>query len=252
MDTTDTEEGLSEISLSFHVKSGSYEGPLELLLDLIEKRKLLVNELSLSQVTDDYIAHIRLNDTFPVEDAANFIGIAATLLLIKSKSLLPTLELRDDEEEDVHDLSHRLKLYEKARSASRELSRIFGVRSMASRGDKKEGPFFSPSRDLELEKLAHALSELLKNKEVIEKLPEVRIRTLVSIEDMMDTLRERVERAMTLSFKDFTGTKTEKVEVIVSFLALLELVKQGSVKVSQYGDFNDIQITSSGTGVPRY
>lgn len=248
----ETEEITQASPAPFTVKSGAYEGPLEFLLDLIEKRKLLVNELSLSQVTDDYITHVRSAETFPMEDAANFIAVAATLLLIKSRSLLPTLELSSDEEEDVEDLKRRLELYEKARNASRELSRIFGTRVMVSRGDKKEEPLFSPSRDFSLEALSSALAEVLKNKEVVEKLPEARIRPLVSIEEMMDTLSERVQRAMTLSFNEFTGSKTEKVEVIVSFLALLELVKQGSVEVLQYGDFNDIQITNTSTGVPRY
>ena len=248
----ETEDTTLNTPKTFTVKSGAYEGPLELLLDLIERRKLLVNELSLSQVTDDYITHVRSAETFPMEDAANFIAVAATLLLIKSRSLLPTLELSNDEEEDVEDLKRRLELYEKARNASRELSRIFGTRVMVSRGDQKAEPFFSPSRDLSIEALSLALSEVLKNKEVVEKLPEARIRPLVSIEEMMDTLSERVQRAMTLSFNEFTGSKTEKVEVIVSFLALLELVKQGSVEVLQYGDFNDIQITNTSTGVPRY
>ena len=67
----------------FSIKTNSYEGPFEVLLDLIAARKLLVNELALANITEDFVAHVRAQTTFPVEETANFIHIAATLLLIK-------------------------------------------------------------------------------------------------------------------------------------------------------------------------
>jgi segregation and condensation protein A len=238
---------------SFTIRTDSFEGPLELILELIEKRKLLVNELSLAQVTDDFIIYVKTGENFPMEDAANFINVAATLLLIKSRSLLPDLELSHEEEEDVEDLTRRLQLYEVARNAARDLSKIFGRRVMISRGEREPDAIFAPSRDLSLENLELALRTVLSSKEKEEKLPEVRIRPLVSIEEMMDTLRDRVERAMTISFKEFTGNKLEKVEVIVSFLALLELVKMGAMEAEQYDKWGDIRITNtSATSVPRY
>jgi segregation and condensation protein A len=236
----------------FTVRAGEYEGPLEVLLELIEKRKLLVNELSLSQVTDEYILYIRSAETFPMEEAANFISVAATLLLIKSRSLLPDLELSSEEEEDVEDLKRRLAVYEKARDATRELSRLFGRSPMAEAGERKPEPVFAPSRDLDLGRIAKALEETLASREAEAKLPEARIRPMVTIEEMMDTLHARVERALTLSFSEFADSRADRVEVIVSFLALLELVKQGAVEADQQGAFKDIQITNSATSVPRY
>jgi segregation and condensation protein A len=236
----------------FRVRANSFEGPLELILELIEKRKLLVNELSLAQVTDDFITYVKGGENFPMEDAANFINVAATLLLIKSRSLLPDLELSHEEEEDVEDLKRRLELYEVARTAARDLSQLFGRRIMYSRGESEPEVVFAPSRDLSLESLHSAVETLLKSKEKEEKLPEVRIRPLITIEEMMDTLHDRVQRALTVSFKEFTGNKTEKVEVIVSFLALLELVKMGAVEAAQYDKWGDIRITNTATNVPRY
>lgn len=236
----------------FILRTPSYEGPFELVLELIEKRKLSVSELSLSQVTDDYIQHVRSQGTFPMEDAANFIGVAATLLLIKSKSLIPDLELSNDEEEDVEDLKNRLQLYEKTRDAARELGRIFGARVMVSAGEREPEAVFAPSRDLSLEALEKALRTALATHEKEEKLPEVRVRPLVTIEEMMDRLTTRIQSALTMSFSDFTGSASERVEVIVSFLALLELVKQGAVEVSQMGTFQDIKITNTAPAVPRY
>jgi segregation and condensation protein A len=253
MEDTRTEPAPTTARTSgFRVRAGAYEGPLEVLLDLIEKRRLLVNELSLSQVTDDYIAHVRTSDDFPMEDAANFIAVAATLLLIKSRSLLPDLELSSEEEEDVEDLKRRLAAYERARDAARELGRAFGRSVMAEAGERKPEPIFAPSRDLDLARIASALEEVLAARETQEKLPEARVRPLISIEEMMDTLRERVQRSLTVSFGEFTGTVKEKVEVIVSFLALLELVKQGAVEADQQGAFRDIQISNLAGSVPRY
>lgn len=237
---------------TFTVRAGEYEGPLEVLLDLIEKRKLLVNDLSLSRVTDDYIQYVRTSEDFPMEDAANFIAVAATLLLIKSRSLLPELELSGEEEEDVEDLKRRLVVYEKARNAARELGRIFGRTMMVEVGGRRPEPVFAPSRDLDLVGLAQALKEALKARESQEKLPEARIRPMISIEEMMDTLHTRVVHALSLSFNEFAGEKKDRVEIIVSFLALLELVKQGAVEADQQGAFKDIQITNAATSVPRY
>ncbi len=236
----------------FTVRTPAYEGPLELILELIEKRQLSVSELSLAQVTDDYINHVRSQAAFPMEHVADFIGVAATLLLIKSKSLIPELELSPEEEGDVEELKDRLKQYELVRDAARELSRIFGQRVMVSAGDREPEPVFAPSRDISLPALERALRESLAALEKEEKLPEARVRPLVTIEEMMDRLTRRVQAAITLSFSDFSGNAKEKVEVVVSFLALLELVKQGIVEVQQYGTFQDITITNISAAVPRY
>jgi len=235
-----------------HLKTESYEGPFELVLDLIEKRKLSINELTLAQVTDDYIQHVRGSAKFPMEDAAQFIGVAATLLLIKSKSLIPDLELTDEEESDVDELKRRLAEYERVREMMRELSRIFGRSVMVSAGERAPEPVFAPSKDLTLPHLAAALADALAALEKEEKLPEARVRTTVSIEEMMDRLVDRVQKKLTMSFKEFAGEAKERVEVIVSFLALLELVKQGAVDAAQHDTFADIRITNTTTEVPRY
>lgn len=237
---------------NFSIRTAAYEGPFELLLDLIEKRKVLVNEIALSAVTDEYILHVRSQADFPMEDATNFIAVAATLLLIKSKSLLPDLTLTEDETADIRELEERLTLYEKARDAARELSRVFGKRVMQPAGERAPEPFFAPSRDLSAEGLASALATALTALEKVEQLPEARVRPMVSIEEMMDKLEKRVQQALNLSFKEFAGSATEKVEVIVSFLALLELVKQGAVEAAQHEQFADIRITNTSASVPRY
>lgn len=237
----------------FSIKTDSYEGPFEVLLDLIEARKLLVNDLALANITEDYIQHVRSQEAFPVEETANFIQIAATLLLIKSKSLIPDLILTEEENSDIEDLKRRLLAYEKVREASRELARIWGKSIMVSAGEHPPEPFFVPSNDLSKETLVDALTRILAARETVEELPEARIKSLVSIEEIMDQLTKRVQSAMTLSFKDFTGNTKEKIQIIVSFLALLELVKQGAVAAEQYEQHGDIRIKhTDSTSVPHY
>ncbi len=237
---------------ALHLRTESYEGPFELVLELIDKRKLSVNEISLSQVTDDYIEHVRGQAKFPMEDAAQFIGVAATLLLIKSKSLIPDLELSDEEESGVDELKRRLMEYERVRDMMRELSHIFGRQVMVSAGERAPEVVFAPSKDLTLHNLSSALGEALATLEKEEKLPEARVRTMVTIEEMMDRLVERVAKKLTMSFAEFSADAKERVEVIVSFLALLELVKQGAVDAAQHDTFADIRITNTSTGLPNY
>jgi segregation and condensation protein A len=239
--------------MQFTIKTDSYEGPFEVLLDLIEARKLLVNELALANITEDFIQHVRAQEAFPVGETANFIQIAATLLLIKSKSLIPDLTLTDDESADVEDLQRRLLAYEKVREAAREFMRIFGKRMMIPAGERPPDVVFAPSRDLSVATLAEALARVLAAREEVEELPTARVKPLVTIEEMMDRLAKRVQSAMTLSFKEFAGSQKEKVEVIVSFLALLELVKQGAVAAEQYSEHGDIKIRhTASAAVPRY
>lgn len=238
---------------NFTVQTDAYQGPFEIVLDLIEARKLLVNDLALASITEDYIQHVRAQETFPVEETANFIQIAATLLLIKSKSLIPDLVLTEEEHADIDDLKRRLEAYEKVREAARELAKIFGKSVMTEAGWRAPEPFFAPSRDLSKEALAEALTRVLAAREAVEELPEARVKPLISIEEIMDQLAKRVQSAITLSFKEFTGDAKEKVEIVVSFLALLELVKQGAVAAEQYEQHGDIRIRhTSADSVPHY
>lgn len=239
-------------SSSFSIKTDSYEGPFELVLDLIESRKLLVNELALANITDEFIQHVRAQEVFPVEETANFIQIAATLLLIKSKSLIPDLTLTDEEQEDVDDLKRRLAAFEKVREAARELARIFGKALMLPAGERAPEVTFAPTKDFTRENLAEALARVLAARQTVEELPEARVRPMVTIEEMMDRLAKRVQSAMTLSFKEFAGSAKEKVEIIVSFLALLELVKQGAVAAEQYETYGDIRISHTDSDTPPH
>ena len=239
--------------MMFTVKQERFEGPLELLLDLIEKRKLFVSDVSLAKVADDYISYVRNLQEFPVADSAQFILIASTLLLIKSKSLLPTLDLTSEEQASIDDLERRLKIYEKMRELSAKLRPLFGDRIMFARGERKLEPVFSPDADMTLSNLLAAAGRVLSNLPKKEFLPKVVVDKVISLEDMITSLTKRVSESLRMSFREFSGAhKGEKVNVIVSFLAMLELVKQGVIQVTQEKHFDDIHMETESVGVPRY
>ncbi|MBP9701748.1 MAG: segregation/condensation protein A [Candidatus Pacebacteria bacterium] len=237
--------------MSFVIKHEQFEGPLDLLLTLIEKRKLFVNDISLAKVTDDYVNYLQQN-SFTMGDAAGFILIASTLLLIKSKSLLPALTLTEEETNDVSDLQTRLTLYEIYRRASNKIRTMFGKNILFSRNRSKIiDPVFSPDQSMTLKNLHSAALNVLNSLPKKEKLPEIKVKKTMSLEEMIDNLSGRIQSSLRMSFKDFSKTK-EKVEVIVGFLALLELVKNGAVQAEQGETFSDIHMESNNIGIPRY
>jgi segregation and condensation protein A len=245
--------------MSFTVKQEHFEGPLEVLLDLIEKRKLFVNDVSLAKVADDYIAYIRNLGEFPVADSAHFVLIASTLLLIKSKSLLPNLNLTTDEQASIDDLNRRLKLYERMRELSAKVRPMLGTNVMFARGERRLDPVFSPDADMTLANIFVAAGRVLANLPKREFLPKVIVDKVISLEDMITDLTKRVSDTLKMSFKQFAGEKrgsdgekAEKVNIIVSFLAMLELVKQGIINVTQEKHFEDINMETEQVGVPKY
>jgi segregation and condensation protein A len=239
--------------MSFTVQQEKFQGPLELLLDLIEKRKLFVSDVSLAKVADDYIAYVKNLSEFPVADSAHFVLIASTLLLIKSKSLLPNLNLTTEEQASIEDLERRLKVYEKMRELSQKIRPLFGKNVLFARGERRLDPVFSPDADMTLGNLLSAAQRVLQSLPKKEFLPKVVVDKVISLEEMITDLTKRVSESLKMSFKEFTGSgKAEKVHVIVSFLAMLELVKQGIINVSQDRHFDDIHMETESVGLPRY
>lgn len=240
--------------MQFTVKTPSFEGPLELLLDLIEKRKLFISDISLAKVTDDFIAHIKQFEKMPMGDSAHFILIASTLLLIKSKSLLPTLNLTEEEQGDIHDLETRLKILKRVKEASIAISKMFGEQVIYSKSHTRNiVPVFAPDPEFTLEKALATLDDIIKRLPKKETLPKHIVKKVISLEEMIGTLTTRITSHLRMSFKEFTKEqKGDRVGVIVSFLAMLELVKEGVLIVNQENAFSDIHMETKHVGVPQY
>lgn len=233
----------------YSVKTSVFEGPLEVLLELIEKRKLFVNEVSLAQVTDDYISYVKNLAELPAGEATNFVVIAATLIFIKSRSLLPNMELTPDEEKEIVNLEDRLKLFQFVTDAGAKLKDLFGKNIMYPKPEREaEIPVFSPHPSISVKSMYESIGGVLLAMPKKENLPQIQVKKIMSIDEMLDDLALRMQTAVSMSFRDFASRtdiedpKERKVYAIVSFLAMLELVRQGLISVVQDNDFDDINL----------
>ena len=240
---------------AYNVRTEVFEGPLELLLQLVEKRKLFINDISLSGVADDYITHIKNLETFPIGDAAGFVLVASVLVLIKSKSLLPKLDLSQEEEGSIEELQKRLKDYQRIKELSLHVAERFGKTIIfpSTHVSKHIQPIFAPEQSITQENLLGAALSVMSKVPNKESMPKKTMRKVISLEEMIEDLSERITKNFRMSFSEFSGgNKAEKVMVVVSFLAVLELVKQGTLIVKQGMIFSDIDMETGHVQVPEY
>lgn len=238
---------------SYSVKTETFEGPLSLLLSLIEKRKLAINDISLAKVADDFVNHLKTISDLPKEEVANFILVASTLILIKSRSLLPNLEITEEESGNINDLERRLRLYKIAKELEVGIKERFGQNiSLFQDGERPIEPVFTPSEDVKISNLLNSIKNIISELPKKEFVPQAIVKKMISIEETMDNLLQRITSSLKMSFKDFIGGKRDKVDVIVGFLAMLELVKQGAIEATQGDALGDIAIESKNLTVPQY
>ena len=229
----------------YQVAVEKFSGPLDALLSLVESQKLSINEISLADVADQYIASLRALEELPKEDLAAFLVIAATLMLIKSRSLLPNMALTSEEETDIKELARRLQTYQFFKLLSRHFKdEIHEGRHLFDR-EAYSGlsSFFAPPKGLTSAGLAKILGQLLAVFPQKDRMPADVLEKSVSLEEKMTELKARVDRVLKLTFDEFKKGTAKKVEVIVSFLAMLELIKQGFLVFEQAGLFGTIEIT---------
>ncbi len=228
--------------MSYQIKIEKFEGPLSLLMELIEKRKLSINEVSLAEVTDQYIKYLKKLEGFPLEEVAGFVAIASTLLLIKSASLIPSLSISEEEAGDIKDLERRLQIYAKIRNFAGILGQFFGQDIMFGREAFVGFNFgFLEPKGVTIEKLFSVMKQIVANLPIKEILPEAVVKKTISLEKKIEEIISKIQHQIELSFAN-VSSKSEKVEIIVSFLAVLELIKRGFVVVEQTTLFETIKI----------
>lgn len=227
------------------IKIEKFEGPLDLLLQLIEQEELDISQVALAQVTEQYLQALDQAEVFSAEELADFLVVAAKLLLIKSRILLPQLALEGAEE--ASDLEKQLKIFKEYLEASKNIAKIIRKRRFTfSRGKPAVviANKFSPPENINGEKLKELFLGILKEIELVVSLPKAMVEKTVSISEKIETIRAMILDKALVSFKSIIKEAKTKTEVIVSFLALLELVKQRSVIVKQSRLFQDIEIAS--------
>jgi len=239
---------LSGIHQGYQVRLPAFTGPLDLLLQLIEQQELDITTISLAQVTDQYLARIRtLSDVTPGE-LAEFVVIAARLLLIKSRVLLPAPpRISDEEDEEAgEDLVRQLREYKRFKQAAQFLEQRdqAGLRTyVRAPSSALSLQSWEPRLDLSelsIGDLRAALRQLLNEQTAG---PDLGITPYkVTIADKIERIRQDLRLRRTLTFESLLDDANSKMEAIVTLLALLEMIRRRQVSVRQENLFGEILI----------
>jgi segregation and condensation protein A len=221
-----------------------YDGPLDLLLQLIEHAELNITAVALAQVTDQYLAYIHQMQV-PADEISAFLVIAAKLLQIKSEALLPRPPVRGVDEEDPGEaLAHQLRIYKRFKELAiwlndrearhlRTYLRVAPPPKVESRLDLS---------DITLADLLAAAEGIFAEEAEKQALGTVISAPRITIREKIALIAERLGQSHNATFRGLFGQKPSRLEVVVTFLALLELVKRYRVAARQEGLFSDIQI----------
>ena len=242
------------MALTIHLNQ--FDGPLDMLLFLIGKAKIDIRDIFVSEVTDQYIQSVREAEDLDMEDASAFITMAATLIEIKSRSLLPKPQTETDEEDPEKLLIRQLEEYQRYKQSSQELKALEKAAEAVFSKLPEEYPLPPPSLELKgltLDGLFKAFSEVLrrleeKGEEGNAFVPRRIVRDAHDIPGCMKHIRGMLKRGPTRFFALFSEEPSRE-EVITLFLALLELIRLGQVTVVQKDIYTDIEL-QRGTGRP--
>jgi segregation and condensation protein A len=229
------------MSENFSIKTNNFDGPFDLLLEMIQKKKFSINDISLSKITDDYISFVKENE-LTLSNASYFVHTAATLMLLKSKSLLPKLSLEKDEEDDVNILKSRLRFLKEIKETSINIKNIFSQNILHKKIYKKKVEIkFRPDDSISLKNILLSLDRLVVRSPLIEKLPEVSVEKQRTLKEVIDEVTEKVNRFLKINFSEITNNNNIK-DKSISFLAILELFRNGKIELSQEESFGNIII----------
>jgi len=228
----------------YTVTTPVYAGPLDLLLQFIEHAELDITALALAQVTDQYLNYIHQMQV-PADEISAFLVVAAKLLQIKSEALLPRPPVREAGEEDLGEaLARQLQIYKRFKELANWLD---ALQAQHMRTYLRVAPPVKIEGRLDLSDLT--LADLLAAAQDIfsEEADKLALGTVISapritIREKISLIAERLGQNPNATFKSLLGRKPSRLEVVVTFLALLELVKRSRVAARQEGLFTDIQI----------
>jgi segregation and condensation protein A len=226
--------------MSFEVTLEQFSGPLQLLLNIIDDKKLPITDVSLAAIAEDYLAYLENNEVAP-EELADFLVVATRLLYLKSREILP---LPEEEIEEASSLADQLKMYEQFVEASKHIEVLYHAEAMSFPRQKikfavEEG--FSPPEGVGVSEMKASFDVLLKRLEPFFALRRVSLQRVVSVKERLKQIHDVIKTRSRMTFKDVIGGAS-KVDVVVSFLALLELLRDRTASAVQKDAFDDIVI----------
>ena len=251
----DTEVHEEKDSLPFTIRwnnpDGGYsEGPLSLLWSLIESYKVDIFDVALSKITEDFIKFIQLSKTISIELSTEFIKMAANLVYLKSKSLLPNPGFEEFESEAKlpKELVEKLLEHKKFQLAGRKLGEIDEISAGVFKRESNQILIDFPADenwlDLDLLDLISAFNNILETRAINEEIPNLLIADQdYSIDKKIKTIEELLIQRGEIDFSDiFDSTEPDTYDIVFSFLALLEIVKLKKVAIKQHKMFGNIKI----------
>ncbi len=247
---------------SIDVKLTAFEGPLDLLLFLIEKNKVNIYDIPIVTITEQYLAYVNQMEQNDMDVMSEFLVMAATLIRIKAKMLLPSQEKEDEDEEDPREeLVRRLleyKMYKYAAYELRDMQMDAGMAVYKKPTIPKEVKQYKEEIDpaalvdgMTLAKLQEIFKSVMRKQ--VDKMDPIRskfgtiARDEVTVEDKMNEIRETVRGLKGISFRTLLDIQASKLNVIVTFMSILELMKVGAIMIRQEETFGDIVIDSLDT-----
>lgn len=232
--------GMIRDAMAFSLSTAQHTGPLDALLSLIQEKKLDITKVALSEVTEQYLAYMDTLEEQQAEELADFLVIAAKLLLLKAARLLPNMA---PEEDDGSNLEAQLRRYRLFAAASIRIHRFWHAHTYAfPRIEPLHPPdAFVPPQHVTVEALALVMQRLVDRLAPAKPLPETTIDIAVSLKEKIDAIRMLLRSARAISFFDILNRKN-KTDMIVGFLAILELVKQRHAMLAQTDPFAPIMI----------
>lgn len=228
--------------MAFAVAQKTFSGPLELLLDLIERKELAITEVSLKAVADEYLAYLEAHEV-PSDELADFLLVASRLIYMKSRELMPYLRV-DDEDAGAAKLEDQLRLYREFVAAAAKLEERYLCSTLFVRPfvrPKREAQFL-PGKTLSTALLVDGFRAVLKRLEPFFALSQTSMERVKSVEERIDELTGALRAKATMRFNDVVASAGSKVEVVVSFLALLELLRRRHIRATQSGHWGEIMI----------
>ncbi len=227
-----------------HTKVQQFEGPLDLLLSLIEQRQLDITTIALAEVTEQFLQYIKQLRHIDPTALADYLSIAAKLLVIKSKAILPTLDLEPEEEDAGFDLEARLLLYKQFKEVAKYLKKLDSRRkqSFARSITFEQKISFYPDPNVSASEIHNAILNVLQSLKELDNLPKAKLKEAISIQEKIDHLRLVLGGKIETRLSELLKTAKNKDEVIITFLALLELIKQKIFVADQETLFADVVI----------
>ena len=230
---------------AYKVSTPVYEGPLDLLLQLIEHAELDITKLALAQVTDQYLVHLRSLQERAAEDVSAFLVIAAKLLQIKSEALLPRPPAREVGEEDPADaLARQLLAYKRYKEIAQTLHarEAAGLRTYLRLAPPPKVQGIVDLSEYTLNDLVNAVRAAFAQADDLPELKTVVAAPRITIRDRIRHIVGKIKIGQRTSFRRLLGKGHTRLEVVVTFLAMLELVKRRYLKAQQETLFGDIDL----------